>query len=209
MLNIVYRPIQRTDYRDITYLVEATWPFHTYIRNKKTLHKFLRLVLMGCLLSSSYGRVALKDGKVIGFILGKTKQCRSSFWHMHLFIESIKYFIAILFANKPDRQSIFQYLAIPKIYKTMKPHEVYDGEIVFFAVDKQCRGLGVGTTLLNDLKQYFTQTSARRIYVFTDSNSNFGFYDYQGFTLLNKQSITLATKPIPLEQKIFLYSINY
>ncbi|KRK65759.1 hypothetical protein FC72_GL000204 [Companilactobacillus tucceti DSM 20183] len=53
-----------------------------------------------------------------------------------------------------------------------------DGEILLFAVDPKQNSKGIGTRLLNELEN---QYSGKQIYLFTDSNCSYQFYQHRGF----------------------------
>lgn len=53
-----------------------------------------------------------------------------------------------------------------------------DGEILLFAVNPKIENRGIGTRLLNELE---AQYSGKQIYLFTDSNCSYQFYQHRGF----------------------------
>lgn len=64
-----------------------------------------------------------------------------------------------------------------------------DGEIVFFAADPTARGKGIGTRLLDA----FSQVAAHReIYLYTDSNCSYQFYERRGFERVGEKDISVG-----------------
>lgn len=53
-----------------------------------------------------------------------------------------------------------------------------NGEVLLFAVNPDIKNKGIGTKLLNELK---LQYSGKRVYLFSDSNCSYQFYQHRGF----------------------------
>ena len=102
------------------------------------------------------------------------------------------------------------------IYILIPVHEIYhnfsrkhkgefDGVLTLFAVNENCRGLGVGKTLLAGLLEYLKKQDVKHIYLYTDTTCNYGFYEYQGFERLEEQSIVLTKDGHSFDMDVFLY----
>jgi ribosomal protein S18 acetylase RimI-like enzyme len=209
MENIVYRDIHKNDYTSIISLINSTWDFKKFIKNPKTLQRVIRLLLMGTLLTSSYGKVAVKDGIVVGYILGRANRSRKRLLKFYRSFTMIKDFFALFFIEKQDKRNILEYLKVPKTYRELLKGKKFDAEIVFFAVDTHVRGLGIGKMLMKGLNAYFGEMSVKSIQVFTDTNSNYGFYDSQGYQLLGKKEITYNMAPAPEKLTVLLYGVSH
>ena len=64
-----------------------------------------------------------------------------------------------------------------------------DGEIRFLAANPDSGVRGVGTYLLNELS---TREAGREIYLFTDTNCTYQFYERKGFERVGEKEIVLA-----------------
>lgn len=75
-----------------------------------------------------------------------------------------------------------------------------DGELCLFAVNRNAGGKGIGSKLLAELsKQY----AGKHIYLFTDSNCTYQFYEHRGFI---QGYATRAHEPSqPVNQKMTYY----
>lgn len=78
-----------------------------------------------------------------------------------------------------------------------------DGEILFFAVDPQVNGQGIGTKLVAQLRR---DEQWKLIYLYSDSSCSYQFYDHRGFERVGERQIELSEsgKMIPLT--CYLYS---
>ncbi|WP_231124627.1 MULTISPECIES: GNAT family N-acetyltransferase [Paenibacillus] len=73
------------------------------------------------------------------------------------------------------------------------------------AYSKLIRGKKIGKKLFNALISYLRDTKATKIYVYTDTMSNYGFYDHNGFVRLD-EAVTVFNLPIgKLENTNFAY----
>ena len=72
MSKIIYRDINKKDYEDIKKLICETFGFDKFIKNEDLLDITTALYLQECIEDSSFSKIAEKDNKVIGMILGKS-----------------------------------------------------------------------------------------------------------------------------------------
>lgn len=63
-----------------------------------------------------------------------------------------------------------------------------DGEINFLAADLNAPVKGIGTALLEELER---QAPGKRVYVYTDSNCSYQFYEHRGFDRVGERRITM------------------
>ena len=73
MNKVIYREIIKSDYATIKELIGETFGFNNFIKDKLLLNTVLDSYLKDSISNSSFGKVAEKDNKVIGFILGNSK----------------------------------------------------------------------------------------------------------------------------------------
>jgi len=72
-----------------------------------------------------------------------------------------------------------------------------DGEICFLAADPATQGKGIGSKLLAELER---REPGKLIYLFTDSNCTWQFYEHKGFERVGEQEIEMeiAGADVPL-----------
>ncbi len=73
MSNVVYREMLKKDYSVVKNLIGEAFGFNDFIEDENLLDVVLSTYLQNCILESSFSKVAVKDDKVIGFILGNAK----------------------------------------------------------------------------------------------------------------------------------------
>lgn len=87
--------------------------------------------------------------------------------------------------------------------KTYKEKNNPDGEIRFLAANPDIKIKGIGTLLLNELEK---RKKGKEIYLFTDDQCTYQFYEHRGFKKAGEKNIILSLtqkKKVPL--KCFLY----
>ena len=191
MNQVTTREVKEKDLPAIKEMVINTWSFYTEIFEDETernivVTQFLNFVLH----DSSFGRVAVADNKVVGVMLGSANGEVPKF---RMLQESpLGAFFMLGFAEEARKNFydnyLSKYLAVLEQVLGGK-EEAYDGSALFFAVSEEVRGMGVGKKLWNELKTYFRETNTKSIYLFTDTNCNFGFYDYNGFERVGEQEM--------------------
>ena len=77
-----------------------------------------------------------------------------------------------------------------------------DGELIFFAVDPDIKGKGIGTLLLNEFERL---EKGKRIYLYTDTGSTYQFYTHRGFEEVGRKDISIVNgkKKVPLTCLLF------
>lgn len=78
-----------------------------------------------------------------------------------------------------------------------------DGEIRFLAVNPDMKGKGIGSLLLSELER---REMGKQVYLFTDDQCTYEFYEHKGFEKAGEQDILLDFKVKKVPLKCFLYS---
>ncbi len=92
--------------------------------------------------------------------------------------------------------------ACEELLREYKSHEDPDGEIVYLAVDPAVEGEGIGTAIL---QEYEHREKGKLVYLYTDDQCTYQFYDHRGFTLAGEKDIVMDLKEkVPL--RCMLYS---
>ncbi|EFG26762.2 GNAT family acetyltransferase [Scardovia inopinata] len=76
-------------------------------------------------------------------------------------------------------------------------------EIVLFIVDDTVRGQGVGKTLWQAMIQFLSTHGVDNYYLYTDTECNFMFYEYQGLTRVTEQLNASGPVGEPLDKFIY------
>lgn len=83
-----------------------------------------------------------------------------------------------------------------------KMHQL-DGEIVFLAADPEAKVKGIGTALLKELER---RETGKRIYLFTDSQCTWQFYEHRGFEKAGEKDIKMDLSGNDVGLTCLLYS---
>lgn len=204
-MSIIYRKIARRDLKDICELIDNAWNFSKYIDNEKCKAHCINAFMRGAIINQNYTEVAEEDGKIIGLIFGKIPKLKG-FWKNYSYIPSAIYHGIAAYSNKQNRPMVKSFVSLQETYGVLLKESGidFDGELEFFIVHSSAQGKGIGKTLWANYKNYCKKNGVKRIYVFTDENCNFGFYDYNKFERIGSKPVTFnCSKSVTFN--VFLY----
>ena len=119
--------------------------------------------------------------------------------------------VTLLGASERNRKNIFNYLSgIADIYRKLLSAApgTYGGTLDFLILANESQGSGIGKNLWAALKTYFEENGVKSVYLFSDTECNFGFYEHYGFTRRASQSTAFDFGGEVFETDIFLYDIH-
>jgi len=211
MSNVIYREIRQDDIKNIIDLMQNTWNFEIVIHNYKNRMNFLHVLLSATMLTSSWGQVAILDNNLVGFVMGVVKKDKTRLLKLYDTINMIAKIISLIFMSKKDANGIREYLQVPRVYNSMRKGRAFSAEITFLAVSKSTQGLGIGKRLVGDLIRYFQSMNVTNVGVFTDSESNYGFYDHLGFLKIDEREVKKSGDIHGQDntKQVFLYERQY
>lgn len=209
MKNVVYRNLEKKDYNRIKELINNAFGFSEFIKDGNLLESILNIYLQGCLLDSSFSKVAVKDNVVIGIILGNAKNDKKHLRKLSNILSWVSSGTKLAFSSKENKNAIKEFSKVSQTYKEIiqGKEDDFQGCIQLFIVSEESRGLGVGKTLIKYLSNYMIDMKVNSIYLYTDTRCNYGFYDSQNFNRLNEKEIYFDT--IPSSLNIFLYGYKF
>lgn len=208
MPQVIYRKLVKEDYNSIKELICEAFGFREFIKSQKLLGRILTLYLYGCICDSSFSKVAVKDDKVIGIILGKANVDKH---HVGNTRDRLDYFLNIIkiaFTKKEARKVLKEFSKLTETYKEIiaGKESYFQGAIQLFIVSKECRGLGVGKALVAHVFDYMHSMDVKSLYLYTDSRCNYGFYDSQNFKRIGEKKIYFNSLNNSLD--VFLYKYD-
>ena len=176
--DIILREWREEDFRPTAEIVNQTWWEGSM--NEKSDHLVSNAFLRACLKDQSYIRVAEKDGKILGVIMGCDRRN-----HHPSFTERLKYWQSALFLllDHDARHMAMEDGGEEKLHKELlhkAGEKNYDAEVPFFIVSEEARGMGVGKKLFVSLMEYFRDNNVNSWYVFTDTDCSYQFYEHVG-----------------------------
>ncbi|RDY29509.1 GNAT family N-acetyltransferase [Romboutsia weinsteinii] len=209
MEKVIYRELSRNDYSRIKELICEAFGFSDFIKNEKLLDAILSTYLHGCIMDSSFSRVAVKNNNVIGIILGSAKNDKNNLKKLHNNLSFLSACTKLLASSKEDKMLIKEFSIIKDTYKEIisGKEDSFQGCVQLFIVSQESRGLGIGKTLVSDLFDYMKSMSVSSLYLYTDTRCNYGFYDNNNFNRINEKEIYFNSIDANLD--VFLYSYTF
>ena len=213
MNNLTYRELTKKDYESAKEMICEAFRFGEFIKDKKFLDSILNIYLHSYLLNSSFSKVAVKDNKVIGFILGGAKKDKNSINKFHSILVTVSSLFKLRISNKENKKLLKELIKIKDTYQNTYKEIIegkensFQGSIELFIISKESRGLGVGKTLINYLSNYMKSMEVESMYLYTDTICNYGFYDSQNFKLSNEKEVFFDL--FKEKHNIFLYSYDF
>lgn len=209
MSKIIYREIAKKDYNDIKELIGEAFGFNEFIKDGVFLDSVLTSYLQDCILESSFSKVAEKDNKVIGIILGKANKDNTQLIKEHASLNSYSPELKSIMEVKENKIVINELLQIKDTYNEIIEgrKDDFQGCIQLFIVSKESRGLGIGKTLISYLFNYMKSMNVQSLYLYTDTRCNYKFYDSQNFKRLNEKEIYFNSLKEKLN--VFLYGYKF
>lgn len=209
MEKVIYRCLVKEDYESVKELIGEAFGFNELIKDKKFLDSVLTIYLQGCILESSFSKVAEKDNKVIGIILGDSKKDKNRLKKAHNIFSLASSMLKALMANKENKKFMKEFGKVQEAYKEpINGIETdFQGCIELFIVSGESRGLGVGKALMNYLFNYMESMDVKSLYLYTDTRCNYGYYDSQNFDRIDEREIQFDSTGEKLN--VFLYSYDF
>lgn len=209
MDNLMIREVQPNDISAIKKVVTEVWDWVSLIEDKKILDATIGLYLNPVLQESTFGRVAVLNDRVIGVIFGSVKG--QPYNYRMLQEDATSHALTLLGAPETDRKNIYEYLTKTySVYDQLSSDiaDSYDGTLVFLVLASESQGLGVGKSLWLAVKEYFQQNNVESLYLFSDTECNFGFYEHLGFKRKREQDVTYYFEDETYEMTQFLYEYS-
>lgn len=212
MNEISYRKIEKTDYEEVKKIINEAFKLYKLVDDKELLNKVLTIYLHSCLQETTYSLIATKDNKPIGVILGnvsKNNSIKNSIYHFGVILSN---YISIALRNSKEKKQLKQFARVSKAYEKLLEDrkDEFQGSITLFAVREGYRGFGIGKTLVNNLLNYMRENQVKKLYLFTDTICNYGFYESQGFKRLNIITLDMNSQSQDSISSldVFLYSYD-
>lgn len=209
METLILRDVKQEDLTTIKELINEAWKLEVLTDDEETKDAALGMYINDVLHRSSYGKVATIDGNVIGCIFGSvlTEEPTCRLVQENSAEITLKLLNTSLRSQKDISEFVFKTFATHKrLYLDMNKN--YDGCLEFFVVNEEFRGLSIGKKLWYDLKNYFKLKNAKSIYLFSDTDSNYGFYEHNGLTKQQEIAVTFDYSFGKSNQTQFIFDGN-
>lgn len=190
---ISYRIMEKKDYNRVKELITQAW-FSEYPFKKKIIRLYAKAYLYSYLAEANFQRVACDGDKVCGFIFGRYKKAKR--------LKALRYNFKLLWIlfrmlfSKPGRRGLKIAYKTEKVNaKLMKPFKKQlKNELVLFIVDDAYHGQGIGSSLEKSFIEFLNHRNADNVYLYTDTYSNFHFYEHRGYERFAELEVDFGIK---------------
>ncbi|MBS4189924.1 GNAT family N-acetyltransferase [Bacillus sp. FJAT-49705] len=209
MDKVIYRSLDKEDYDSIKELIGEAFGFNKFIKDRNFLDSLLNIYLQGCILESTFSKVAVKNNKIIGVILGDSKNDKNRLKKAHNILSLAYTMLKVSMSNKENKKFMKEFSKVQDTYEELiqGKKDDFQGCIQLFIVSEESRGLGVGKSLIHHLFNYMKSTDVESLYLYTDDKCNYGFYDSQNFERMKEKEIYFDSKQDKLN--VFLYGYHF
>jgi GNAT superfamily N-acetyltransferase len=203
-MEVKIKQLQKKDFTKIIDFAIEGMHFNRYVDNKLALRLYGRYFLYLELERATQVLAAYMGDKLVGILMADLKnepKQYSSFWRK-LYVKIFKAIMAIVVKDGPNIYDEANKAMLNDYLKNANP----DGEICFLAADPTIQGKGIGTLLLEELGRL---EKGKLIYLYTDDNCTYQFYEHKGFERSEEKEIKmeLGGKTVPLT--CLLYSKQF
>ena len=200
-MTIEIKELRKEDYSYAIEFAIQGMNFDQYISNKSLLYMYGKYFLYLELERSSQIIAAYMDDKLVGLLLAdmnKASKIKLNFWQKS-YLKIVNLVVKTFFKDATTPYDSINRDMLEKYKQKMTP----EGEICFLAADPSIKGQGIGTKLLDELK---TREKGKEIYLFTDSNCTYQFYDHRNFIRSEEREIQIKIDKKEIPITCFLYS---
>jgi len=214
MNNITTRDFEEEDLPILkSLIIEAFgegWNLGRFDQSEDYFHALLEVYQSMFLNSSTFGKAAVLEGKVVGIVLAAAKGETEKFRLLQTDVAPNT--LTLLSASEAVRMDIVEHLStsFQTIAQLIENRiEAYDGSLEFIAVSKHAQGLKIGKMLWNEAVNYFNTKNVKSIYLISDSACNVGFYDYNGFLKVGEKEAIYDYTTGQKTSVVFLYEYRF
>lgn len=187
--NITFKNYNDKYFREISKIINDNWHYNE-LTSTKTAEILSFTYLYSCLSKQTFTKIALIDNIPVGIIIAN---CKNKFKFNLLYKLKLIKNIFLLAISSEGRKVSKIFGNIDNIDNNLLTNldKDYPAELVFFAVDPNLKGIGIGKKLFNEAIEYFKDNSIDNFYLFTDTTCNFGFYEHKGMVRKGEVEKTL------------------
>lgn len=198
-MELELKELAERDYKKVIQYAIKGMHFNMYINNKTILNLYgkyfwyLELLNATQVLAVYYGEELA--GVLIADIYGEPKYHKS--FSKTMYVRFIDFIQKHFFKDSVGIYDTVNKKMLEEYKKTNTPN----GEIRFLAANPDLKVKGIGTMLLQELE---AREKGKEIYLFTDDQCTYQFYEHRGFDKIGEKNIELE-----LENKVPLKCLLY
>lgn len=200
-MNIEIKELRRKDFNKVIEFAVKGMNFNRYVDGKTELYLYGKYFLYLELKRATQVLAAYIGDRLVGVLMADMKnepKKYSSIWR-NFYIRIVDTVMAIAYKNGTAPYDTANAAMLKEYIKKANP----DGEICFLATDPTIQGKGIGTLLLNELEK---RQKGKLIYLYTDDNCTYQFYEHKGFERTEEKKIEIEIHERIVPLTCLLYS---
>ncbi len=208
MSSATFWPYRAEDAAEVKRIIDEAFEIHRYVADARLLNSVLEVYLRERLLASTFTRVAVIRGRIVGLIMGRiTGQVRLRRRVVNRVMIWTHMLNLALFGFK-ERESLRRYRAFSSVYRRLrgKTAAPLTDELTLFAVATDARGLGVGNALYRGFLNQLDTQDRTDFFLYTDSQCSYGFYEKHGMTRAAAEDMPVLLDGHPEVLGVYLYT---
>ncbi|MDO5852812.1 MAG: GNAT family N-acetyltransferase [Thermoplasmata archaeon] len=193
------RPMEDSDLPAVQAMVRDVWEMDTY---GEIGEEASYLYTSQCVDRGDFSYVLEEDGAVLGCVVGRIVHTFSFPRHPLRMMRTV-----LSMRGRPgyeDAMSDMRILDSTDAELLKSAGRGFDGELVLLIVSGDARGRGIGRKLYNLALDEFRSRGCREIFLFTDDDCGYGFYESSGAVRLAERPVRLANEDLLM----MIYSVE-
>ena len=207
-----YRPYEDRDAEGVMAIINDAFHIHRYAGRRYLERSALENYLDGCLQASSYARVAVLDGKIVGVVMGRAQgePFLPGRARRRARILAAKTWLATV--GLPQWRTLRFFYIFERVYGQLCADARRAGtwslsdEVTLFAVHSTARGKGVGSALYRDLMTHLRERGRTEVFLYTDELCTYRFYERAGLVRAAERNLDLKVPGLPGTVGVYLYA---
>jgi len=199
-MSIELKELKRKDFGKAIDFAVTGMHFERYSKNRVLLRIYGRYFLYMELERATQVIAAYEEEKLAGILLavirGEEKRYHSA--PRALYVKVVKGIMDLFFGDASSEYDDTNRQMLEEYIRKEDP----DGEICFLAADPEIQGKGIGSRLLAELER---REPGKKIYLFTDDNCTWQFYERRGFRRAGEKDIRMEIEGEEVPLKCLLY----
>lgn len=200
-MKLEIKELNKKDHNKVIQYAIKGMHFSIYTENKFELNLYGRYFWYLELLNATQVISAYIENELVGVLIADFKseeKVYKSFWKK-LYVKTFDRIQKIFF-----KESVGIYDKVNnEMLENYKSKNNPDGEIRFLTANPNIKVKGIGTLLLNELER---REKGKEVFLFTDDQCTYQFYEHRGFDRVGEKDIVLDLKKNKVPLKCFLYS---
>lgn len=200
-MSITIKEIKKSDYKKAIQFAIKGMHFDVYLKNQFLLNLYGRYFWYSELNVATQVIAAYHGKKLAGVLLADIKGEKLPYHSVGktLFVKVFDLLQSLFYGGGVDVYNS----ANKKMFRNYRKKFNPDGQIVFLAADPDAKIKGIGTALLAELER---KEKGKTIYLYTDNNCTYQFYEHRGFERAGECDITMDIEGRKIPLTAMLYS---